>query len=99
MCRLARRGDRIDRVIDRRKRARGGRHLEQEDCSGEGQKKCERRLPPGDVAAIFADDPGNGEQRKDAERGLEILHCPLRLARARGACEPLSTLPRGTPPD
>ena len=35
-----------------------------------------RGLPPRYAAAVFADDPGKGEQGEDAECRLEIFHYP-----------------------
>ena len=67
-------GDRIDRIVDRREHARGARDLEQDDRGNERHHQRDRGLPPRYAAAVFADDPGKGEQGEDAECRLEICH-------------------------
>src|ERR1700757_1585716 len=67
-------GDRIDRIVDRREHARGARDLEQDDRGDERHQQRDRGLPPRYAAAVFADDPGKGEQGEDAECRLEICH-------------------------
>src|SRR5262245_5408038 len=51
-------------------------HLEQDDRGGERYGEHDRRLPPGDAAAVLADQPGKTEKREDAQQRLKMLHCP-----------------------
>ena len=68
--------DRIDRIVDRAEDAADARDLEQDDRGRERYQEADRRLLPRHGAAVFADDPGDGDEHEDAERRLEILHQP-----------------------
>src|SRR5262245_11135487 len=54
----------------------GARHLEQDGRDGEGHGEPDCRLPPGDAAAVLADQPGETEEGEDAQQRLKMLHCP-----------------------
>src|SRR5262249_61112538 len=77
----ARRGGGSRGVVGAGNRGGGAGALEQDPRRNEGHQQRDGGLRPRHAAAVFADDPGNGEQGEDAECRLEILHCPFFVKR------------------
>ncbi len=69
---LAGGGDGIDRVIDHREGMADAGHLEQRDGGEERHHEADRGLLEGDGAAVFAEHPGDGDEREYADRRLQI---------------------------
>jgi hypothetical protein len=69
-----RRRNRLDGAVDPAKRNRGLRDLQHQDREAERHGKPDNNRPPRHRAAVLADEPGDSEEGKDAERGLQTLH-------------------------
>ena len=76
-------GDRTDGVVDRAEGAGDAGHLEQDERGQECEQEANGNRSPRHGTAVFADDPGEGDKRKDAQQRLKMLHC-LAVSVGRG---------------
>jgi hypothetical protein len=58
-------------------------HLEQDERGQECEQEANGNRSPRHGTAVFADDPGEGDKRKDAQQRLKMLHC-LAVSVGRG---------------
>ena len=80
-----RRRDRVDGVVDGAERLCHRRQLDQHQRGDDGDGKADRHLPERDRAAVFAERPGDRQQRQHAERRLQLQHDPKAPSRDYGS--------------
>jgi hypothetical protein len=72
----ARGGNRADRLVHIGEGGHNLRDLEQEDRHDDSDDKREADLLPGDRGTALTDEPGDREQRDDAQGRLKLQHAP-----------------------